>query len=501
MMIRILLQFFCKQYLNIFGLFTKLGRSITGILQQFISNHFAVVQVSSFQRIRNKYIARTFLGGVVLMIISGILMISAFVQRAEKPDDYIIKETWISPIKRVSAIPSGVGYVIKKEKNTILHNDIHDLRLFYKSLDSLSQHLRHKVNIVHIGDSHIQADIFPGQIRQHLQTDSLLGNGGRGLVFPHSLTGSHNSFSLKVTHSGRWAGCKTVEWGKSCDWGIAGVVAVTYDVNATFSIDPNTKSGINYDVTKVKIFFPVDEQSSFLPKILNTDAQVIAQRIDNEGGYMEFSLRSALSNIIIGFERMNDTQKSFTLQGISLENETSGVQYHSLGINGVDTHGFLRSPLLEQHLSALKPDLVIISLGTNDAYVRRFDASNFKRNYGMLIQRIRRASPKVAILLTTPGDCMFNRYYPNYNTATAGKVIMELAEETGCAVWDLFNIMGGLRSINVWCASGLAQNDRLHYTAKGYSLQGDLLYDALMQDYVTYGTKFPMRKLEVVGKK
>ena len=324
---------------------------------------------------------------------------------------------------------------------------------------------------------------------------------GGAWFFPHSLTGSNNSFSLKVSHTGRWTGCKNAEWSKFCDWGIAGVTATTRDATATVTINPNAKSEVNYDITKVRIFYPVDDKASFLPLILNPDAQVIAQRTDAAGGYVEFSLRTGLPEITIGFEKTHDEQTGFTLQGISLENDKTGLEYHSLGINGVDTYGFLRSPLLEQHLAALYPDLVIISLGTNDAYTRKFDAAAFKRNYGMLIQRIRRAVPGVPILLTTPGDCMLNRYYPNYNTVTAGKVIMDLAEETNCAVWDLFNIMGGLRSINVWCASGLAVNDRLHFTTKGYTLQGDLLYDALIQDYVAYSSRFPMKKTEMVRKK
>jgi hypothetical protein len=41
-----------------------------------------------------------------------------------------------------------------------------------------------RVSILHLGDSHIQPDIFPGVLRKRFQ--ELLGPGGRGLMFPFS---------------------------------------------------------------------------------------------------------------------------------------------------------------------------------------------------------------------------------------------------------------------------------------------------------------------------
>jgi hypothetical protein len=66
---------------------------------------------------------------------------------------------------------------------------------------------------------------------------------------------------------------------------------------------------------------------------------------------------------------------------------------------------------------------------------------------------------------------------------------MDLAEETGCAVWNFYEIMGGLRSINQWYDNGLATKDKIHLTKKGYTLQGDLLYEALKYDYTKYTAK------------
>ena len=60
----------------------------------------------------------------------------------------------------------------------------------------------------------------------------------------------------------------------------------------------------------------------------------------------------------------------------------------------------------------------------------------------------------------------------------------ELAAEYGGAVWDQYAIMGGSRSSALWRGKGLMRPDRIHFTAEGYRLVGDLLYNALITDYL-----------------
>jgi lysophospholipase L1-like esterase len=141
---------------------------------------------------------------------------------------------------------------------------------------------------------------------------------------------------------------------------------------------------------------------------------------------------------------------------------------------------------------------VIVSLGTNDAYMAEFDEKAFKRNFGTLIQRMKRALPRASILLTTPGDSYLARKYTNYNNTKATLQILELAEETGCGVWNFYEVMGGLRSVNQWYAHGLATKDKIHLTRKGYHLQGDLLFEALKLDFTNFTAR---QSKSIVNKK
>ena len=66
--------------------------------------------------------------------------------------------------------------------------------------------------------------------------------------------------------------------------------------------------------------------------------------------------------------------------GFSLENGRSGVLYHSFGINGNTYAAINRNPQIVRQASGLCPDLVIVSLGTNDSYGASFDPADADHN-------------------------------------------------------------------------------------------------------------------------
>ncbi len=388
-----------------------------------------------------------------------------------------------------SAPDFGAYPFIRQDKNRITTPDTEAMRHFYASLDSLAGRTRQSVNIVHIGDSHVQGDFFSGHLREMLQADTLFGNGGRGLVFPYNAARTNGPFDVKITYSGIWEGCRSIVKDRDCNWGLAGITVNTFDADATLEIDPNTNATLPYPVSKAKVFFDVQDPANFQLTVLNPEG--IRGEIIGEG-CIEFEMKQPVQSLRIGFRKGTAAQNRFTLQGIALENGRPGIRYHAAGVNGADVASVAKMPSLEKNLSALRPDLVIVSLGTNDAYVR-LDAKTFKRTYGEIIQRIRRASPQTSVLLTTPGDNLRHRRYLNPDNNKAVKRITELAEETGAAVWDFYGVMGGLQSVRKWRANRLAAPDYIHLTRQGYVLQAELLHDALMDGYGTHRQKISGR--------
>jgi lysophospholipase L1-like esterase len=371
-------------------------------------------------------------------------------------------------------------HFLNLEQNVIYRNSDAALTGLFKNLDSLILRGDRQLKIFHIGDSHIQAGFFPDQVRTRLQSTFYLDNGGRGLLFPYKLGNTNNPLNFKVTYTGSWETCRSVELRKSCHIGVTGMTASTSDPSSTITIDPN-QQGTTYVINRVKVFHRQSETSF---GIALPGAQPI--EIIEGDGFTEFVLLKDISTFTLAFERTSEAQVGFELYGISLESEDPGIVYSSVGVNGADVGSVLRCDLFESELRVVDPDLVIISLGANDAYTRAFAEGTFESNLKTLVNLVRRAAPGCSVLLTTPGDGFRQRRYPNRNYVVAREVIMSLAKSMDLGVWDFFTVMGGEGSIVEWYRHGLATYDKLHLTREGYWLQGDMLYEALMRAYYEY---------------
>jgi len=96
--------------------------------------------------------------------------------------------------------------------------------------------------------------------------------------------------------------------------------------------------------------------------------------------------------------------KQATIFGINLENGRPGLVYHSIGVNGAKFKHYLAAGLFVDQTAALAPDLVILSLGTNEALDYPYFDPQFVNQMDSLITRLRTKNPNARILLTTPPD-------------------------------------------------------------------------------------------------
>lgn len=126
---------------------------------------------------------------------------------------------------------------------------------------------------------------------------------------------------------------------------------------------------------------------------------------------------------------------------------------------------------------------MVISLGVNDVQGKGFTKEEFIQHYDSLIRNIKEASPNCAILLTTTTDNYIRRRTPNKRTESAREALLEVMAHHQCAVWDMYEIMGGFKSISKWTKTGLAARDRIHFSPKGYRISGNLMFEALYRSY------------------
>ena len=197
-------------------------------------------------------------------------------------------------------------------------------------------------------------------------------------------------------------------------------------------------------------------------------------------------MNSHVDSLTITIQKESNSTGSFTLHGITTEAAPNGFMFHSIGVNGAHVPAFLRCQLFEKQLAELKPDLVILGLGINDAYGRRFSQNKFEENYGDLISKIRKAAPETAIIFTTNNDSYMYRRYVNKNGEKVKQSMFKMAKKYQTGVWDMFSVMGGLNSIVLWEKNNLAQHDKIHFTREGYLIMGDLFFNALMKNFENY---------------
>lgn len=62
-------------------------------------------------------------------------------------------------------------------------------------------------------------------------------------------------------------------------------------------------------------------------------------------------------------------------------------------------------------------------------------------------------------------------------------------QQNGLAYLDLFHIMGGINSSRLLDDANLLQRDRIHFTIEGYTLQGLLIFNAIINDFLKYDRK------------
>lgn len=166
----------------------------------------------------------------------------------------------------------------------------------------------------------------------------------------------------------------------------------------------------------------------------------------------------------------------------------SGVCYYIAGANGAEFSTYNQKPEFFKETALLKPDLVIISLGTNEAF-GYLDTNTFENNIDAFISQIKCYNPAADILITTPGDALKRKRYINVSIEKVRSILISYATNSNVAVWDLNTIMGGQGSIKKWFTSGLSQKDKIHYTREGYYLQGFLFFNALMNELDKPATK------------
>jgi lysophospholipase L1-like esterase len=414
------------------------------------------------------------LGLSIIMLLMSVLFFYRF--------SYLPSKTTRTALNPADIIPS-YNFVEYQKNQLQFPGGKAGFETFYTKLDSLTLYGQGRVNILHIGGSHVQAGTLSGRMRENMYTLADGIKGDRGFLFPFSMAQTNSPRNFKVAYTGNWEGCRCALKKNHCPWGLSGITATTYDTLTSVKLYAFDKDSVCYSFNKVSIYhlatpesYQVRLDSSFVVDSVYTDSLV---------GVTVFELGQYYDTLYFETVKTDSLQSYFVLQGINMETEQAGLTYTAIGVNGASVPAYLRCQYFEAQLNTIPPDLVIFGIGINDSYMpeSQFSQEEFEQNYRDLMQVFRTVNPDVQFLFMSNNDSYYKRRFPNPNIFKVRQAMINLSTEYGAAYWDLFDVMGGLNSIRLWEKEGLAKVDKVHFTPAGYLLNADLLFKAFRDSY------------------
>ena len=352
----------------------------------------------------------------------------------------------------------------------------------FSKFDTLIGTGNNRIKIVHLGGSHIQADVYTHRIRQEMQSFYPGVLGSRGFFFPYSLARTNNPSNLWIAYSGDWQTCKNTQKTIPYVMGLSGITSELTSAAGSIIIVARYDTLRHYDFNRIRIYCNAAE-TGIIPEVNPAGGAVDEVTVHSSGAYVQYRLNQYSDTLLIRIAQPDSSGRLFQLYGISLDNDDPGVVYNAIGVNGAKLESYLRCSLFVPQLRTLEPDWVIISIGTNEGNTREFDEAAYRDNYRQLLDSVRLAAPGAAILLTVPNDSYLYKHYINPNTARIRQIIFEIARANGCGVWDFYSVMGGLNSAKAWYDQGLMKKDHIHFSKPGYLLKGDLFFSAFLTSW------------------
>lgn len=366
--------------------------------------------------------------------------------------------------------------IVNSAANVII-DSTRALEPFMCKLQELRSGANKTVSVLHIGDSHLQADFWSGHVRELIQAD--FGNAGRGLITPYKLAGTNEprNYSIQTplsrfTYKGTERGLKEMP-------GVTGVAVAFEGQDCAFNIwskgEFNTVTVLHHPAAPM---LTVSERFDMGMHCTYDDTPTATRIALNQ-----------LTDTLVLRGKLTNRYNNPTFYGFSLENGRPGVLYHMIGLNGAAfEHIADHTTLLEGGAKDLNPDLIVVSLGVNNCFGSGYRPELFRKVVDRFVGRLTEAYPGCAILLTTPIESCSRpsrraAYRVNPNVADVARAICETAREYDVACWDMYAAAGGEGSNAKWYAEKLIRDDRLHFSERGYTLLGDMLYGALADYY------------------
>lgn len=176
------------------------------------------------------------------------------------------------------------------------------------------------------------------------------------------------------------------------------------------------------------------------------------------------------------------------LLSVSEERARPGIVLDAVGLPGTTgmTPQRWRQDIVAEEARSRDWDLVVTAWGTNEAGIASLDEASYRHHFTRTLDTLLQASPRADCVIIGASDRQDQRR-GEWRAAPSHELVervqRQVAADRGCAFFSLRTAMGGAGSIAQWLERGLANADRVHFTAEGYGKLGDLIVDDLLAAY------------------
>ena len=379
---------------------------------------------------------------------------------------------------------------VSKSNNEIIFKE--NLAPFFKKLQQIKTN-KAKVNILQLGDSHMQMGYFVDEMRTNFS--SAFGASSVGTIFPYSIANYRPFYVQSKVLVGNWEGKNYLNAETDMKYGVSGFTIKTINKNASFEITPK-KIGAEIETgNEVIIYYQGDENTtlevlginSFLDSTKKINAtNILSSKYEdslNAWKKASFYFESPINKIRITINQPKEGSP-FYIYGMQLNNTNkSGIIYNNCGVGGAQFSNLCKNASLSiSQIKDINPDLIIISYGSNESYTSAFRYESYSKMINEYLVKVKQAVPNASIILTSPPDTRSKNRFP-INSDSIGIAFKNIAKDLNLCFWDLRTQMGGNGSLFKWLKNGLASKDQLHFTKDGYTLQAKLLTSAIFDAF------------------
>ncbi len=327
-----------------------------------------------------------------------------------------------------------------------------------------------KIEILHLGDSHVQIGEFSKGILNGFEKEGVSCNKGwflPSLIF----TDLYANRELK-----RKKGKFTAENIRNNPHLLAGVSGRTFS-----TLEENFSFNFSFD-EKISSFQILHEDFSS-DKITCTKGGKINSETNKTSNLLTVSFSRKVKSCRIKFNTKNKEQKDFFALKAIKHGEENTTSYSNFGVSGAQFSDFYYALRIYDHIELLKPQLIIFTLGTNDSYFKDLNQNTFPKKLTLFIRKIKEISPKTELIFMTAPDTFYQNKKPSHLKFVNESIISVCSQEQ-VALWDWNKIMGGENSIHSFAKRKMVDSDLLHFNSEGYKFFGNLFIQAIFAESV-----------------